>query len=150
MRERFQTVRTWLQDRGAAWGAFRIALGIVLFYQGVYFMRNPSQVANWLEVLPSEALRDYVTYGELIGGLFLIVGCLTRVAALAQLPIFAYLAGLTLISAHSEPMATLLYSLLPCVALILCVTFGAGRYSVDRVWRTALKHSTPVSASTAS
>ncbi len=66
----------------------RIALGVLLFYQGVYFMSNLSLLTDLYE--PIESITDnvllvhYIAPAHFVGGVLIVFGLLTRWAVLAQ------------------------------------------------------------------
>tara|TARA_R100001369_G_scaffold90995_1_gene131024 strand:+ start:892 stop:1314 length:423 start_codon:yes stop_codon:yes gene_type:complete len=112
----------------------RMALGILLFYQGVYFMSNLSLLADLygpIELITDNVLLvHYIAPAHFIGGVLIVFGLLTRWAVLAQLPI---LIGAVLINFIGE-MDTYNF-LLSSSVLLLCVFFlfyGSGKHSVDK------------------
>jgi len=131
--------RQWLVDHEDAFrDLVRIYLGIGLFIKGVYFMSHQDDLNQLLQRLDSAsfaqaAAAHVVIPVHLVGGILLALGLLTRVAALAQIPIllgavfYVYLPKMTLI----EPRQNLEFSLLVLFLLVLLFLFGAGRYSLD-------------------
>src|SRR5436190_15345803 len=70
----------------------RMYLGIGLFVKGIFFMAHRDYLVNLLEdsgnlVIAPVTVAHYVIPVHILGGLLLALGLLTRVAALAQLPI---------------------------------------------------------------
>src|SRR4051812_11482770 len=69
----------------------RIALGVILLIKGIYFISH----AQLLKELILESrfatgvgfLAAYTTFAHLFGGVFLILGLLTRWAAVLQVPV---------------------------------------------------------------
>src|SRR5262245_51014957 len=70
----------------------RIYLGLGLFIKAVYFMAHRELLEQLLEtsnnkLFAQAAVAHYVIPVHLLGGLMLAFGILTRVAALAQIPV---------------------------------------------------------------
>lgn len=112
----------------------RIALGIFLFYKGVYFMSNLPLLLDLYEpvkpVLGDMLLVHYIAPAHFVGGVLIIFGLLTRWAILAQLPI---LIGAVLINFIGEMHVTNL--LLSTTVLLICIFFlffGSGKHSMDK------------------
>ncbi len=112
----------------------RIALGIFLFYKGVYFMSNLPLLLDLYEpvkpVLGDMLLVHYIAPAHFVGGVLIIFGLLTRWAILAQLPI---LIGAVLINFIGEMHVTNL--VLSTSVLIVCIFFlffGSGKHSLDK------------------
>ena len=112
----------------------RMALGILLFYQGVYFMSNLSLLTDLyrpLEVITDNVLLvHYIAPAHFIGGVLIVFGLLTRWAVIAQLPI---LIGAVSINFIGE-MNTNNF-LLSSIVLLVCIFFlfyGSGKHSVDK------------------
>src|SRR5215207_5481985 len=85
--------RTWVENHPfAPLELVRVYLGVGLFIKGLFFLRNPEVLDTMLQaaVLPSLPISaaTYVIWAHLLGGALLAAGFLTRVAALAQMPIF--------------------------------------------------------------
>ncbi|MEX0684536.1 MAG: DoxX family protein [Balneolales bacterium] len=112
----------------------RMILGALLFYQGYYFVENISDIYILIEdSLPVSAfiIAHYVVAGHLVGGLMLIFGLLTRLAALIQFPI---LLGAVFVVQNPEvfgPSTERQYALLVLVLLIVFFFYGGGKGSVD-------------------
>ncbi|NNE32916.1 MAG: DoxX family protein [Winogradskyella sp.] len=112
----------------------RVALGIFLFYQGVYFMSNLPLLMELYEpikpLIGDVLLVHYIAPAHFVGGLLIVFGLLTRWAIIAQLPI---LIGAVLINIVGE-MNTSNF-LLATLVLLICLFFlfyGSGRHSVDK------------------
>ena len=70
----------------------RMYLGVGLFVKGLYFLMHKEEMLKLLEgadnvVFAQAAVGHYVIPVHLVGGLLLAIGLLTRLAALAQMPI---------------------------------------------------------------
>ena len=112
----------------------RVALGIFIFYKGVYFMSNIHVLIDLYEPIKSVAgdmlLVHYIAPAHFVGGFLIVIGLLTRWAVIAQLPI---LIGAVLINFIGEMNTTNL--MLSSSVLLISVFFlfyGSGRHSVDK------------------
>ncbi|TYP71600.1 DoxX family protein [Aquimarina intermedia] len=112
----------------------RIALGIFLFYKGVFFMSNIRLLINLYDpirsVIGDVVLVHYIAPAHFVGGFLIVFGLLTRWAILAQLPI---LIGAVLINFIGEMIPANLF--LSSFVLIVCIFFlfyGSGKHSVDK------------------
>ncbi len=112
----------------------RVALGVFLFYKGVYFMSNLPMLMELYEpmkpVFGDMMLVHYIAPAHFVGGFLIVVGLLTRWAIIAQLPI---LIVAVLINFIGEMNTNNL--LLSSSVLLICVFFlfyGSGRHSVDK------------------
>ncbi|PKA84547.1 DoxX-like protein [Ulvibacter sp. MAR_2010_11] len=112
----------------------RIALGIFLFYKGVYFMSNLPVLIDLFEPFESLAgdvlLVHYIAPAHFVGGVLIAVGLLTRWAIIAQLPI---LVGAVLINFIGEMNTfNLFLSTLVLLLSIFFLFFGSGKHSIDK------------------
>ena len=129
----------WADTHPKVWlDCVRIYLGLGLFIRGLFIITNTR--AEFIQALIQRleypwlitaGILHYVALAHLIGGLMLIVGLLTRIAAWVQIPI---LVGALLIH-RSDGLMTMGQSLeLSALVLFLLITFalaGAGPLSVD-------------------
>ncbi len=130
----------WAESHRDLWlDCVRIYLGLALFARGVLlvfdvrtdFFLNLLSHANqpWLV---TGALLHYVTLAHFVGGILLTVGLLTRVAALAQIPI---LAGAVFIVHRQDGLFALGQSLelsaLVLFLLVVVLISGPGPLSID-------------------
>ncbi|MTE27366.1 DoxX family protein [Winogradskyella ouciana] len=112
----------------------RIALGILLFYQGVYFMSNLPLLLKLYEpikpLIGDVWIVHYIAPAHFVGGFLIVFGLLTRWAIVAQLPI---LIGAVLINFIGE--MDVRNFILTTSVLIVCIFFlfyGSGKHSVDK------------------
>ena len=123
----------WLDNnQNLAYSLIRVFLGIALFVRGWIFFADPGTVT---ELAREETLFmwfSYVTLGHLLGGLFLMVGLQTRLAALLQVPI---LFGAVFIVHADQNLAavgqSLELSVMVLILLIVYTLFGSGSFSLD-------------------
>lgn len=112
----------------------RVALGVFLFYKGVYFMSNLPVLLELYEpvkpVLGDMMLVHYIAPAHFVGGALIVFGLLTRWAIIAQLPV---LLGAFVINFIGEMNTTNL--IVSSTVLLVCIFFlfyGSGRHSVDK------------------
>jgi putative oxidoreductase len=115
----------------------RVLFGAFIFYKGIYFLEDTHYMYELIRNVSAEGtyfvLVHYVALAHICGGLFIMMGLLTRYCALVQLPI---LAGATLINFMGVMNASNL--LQAGIGLILCIFFvfyGSGRHSIDHSLR---------------
>jgi uncharacterized membrane protein YphA (DoxX/SURF4 family) len=135
----WKTTRVWLEERRDIWiDVLRIYLGIGLFIRGLVFFMSGSQVMfrnfpgdgayQWLS---SSLVMHYVVLAHLCGGVLLAFGLLTRLAAVAQVPV---LIGAVILHAPDGIFAlgqSLEFAAFVLVTLLFIVAVGPGRLSVD-------------------
>lgn len=126
----------------------RIYLGLGLIGKAIYFMANPDYFtrlmtqAGDLWFAPAMTVH-YVILAHLVGGLFLILGLLTRLAAAIQVPIlvgavfYVYMPKMV----SPGPRQDLEFSALVLFLLIVIMIRGAGRFSLDHyISRKSMMH----------
>src|SRR6185436_7020761 len=97
MQERMQRFIPWADAHREYWlDCVRIYLGLGLFARGLLMITNtsPGYIVDFFERagqswswLGTGFLMHYVMVAHFVGGLLLVLGFLTRIAALAQIPI---------------------------------------------------------------
>ena len=133
-----QKFNAWLDEyREIAFDLIRIYLGIGLLVRGVLFLFNVSIfVALLPEDSPSWLNAEWVHLGvagsHILGGLAIMVGFWTRIAALSQIPILFGAVFLSLGSLFSASQSLELSSLV-LFMLLLVVICGSGSWSIDRL-----------------
>jgi putative oxidoreductase len=113
--------------------ALRILFGAFIFIKGVYFLDQSDYLYSIFKNVGGQGtyfvIVHYVAICHLCGGIFIMLGLLTRWASLLQLPI---LIGAVLINfAGGMNLSNLLQA---AAALAICsffVYYGSGRHSVD-------------------
>lgn len=114
----------------------RAYLGIGLFVRGILFVSQPELVLGYLQDLQGwflpYALVHFVAIAHLCGGVMLALGLATRLAAAIQVPILFGAVFLV----HSQGGLldvgqSLEFSGLVLALLLVYLTFGSGRLSVD-------------------
>jgi putative oxidoreductase len=130
-------IETWGESHQSKWFAFfRIILGFIIFAKGVIFIQNTdalySMIANSASDLYAVMLTHFVALAHLMGGLLIILGLLTRVAVLVQIPIL--LGAIIFVNAQKgffSIQSELGLSIIVLVMLFFFLVFGSGRFSVD-------------------
>jgi putative oxidoreductase len=130
-------IRNWGDHHHPAWlDFFRVALGVILFYKGVSFLRDTDGIASIVSSgfrgWSSFALVHYVAFAHLVGGVLIAIGMLTRIAILFQIPIV--LGAIVFLNANRGVFSIyseLLLSIVVLFALILFLIVGPGPYSFD-------------------
>lgn len=133
-----EKIRTPLQTldehNSIAYSLIRTMLGFALFIRGWIYVVDPSRLT---ELGAGEALTmwfPYLAFAHLVGGMLLIVGLLSRLAAIIQIPV---LAGAVFVINFDLGLASTNQSLdlsaLIFVLLIVISLFGSGSYSLDKV-----------------
>lgn len=135
---------SWLRSHPDAFlDLVRMFLGVALFMKGVFFMAHREQLLELIDragtwsIFPI-TLAHYVIPAHLVGGVLLTLGLLTRLAALAQLPMlfaavfYVYLPRVLAIEGRQNFEFTALVFFL----VLLVSAFGSGRWSLDQVLKT--------------
>jgi uncharacterized membrane protein YphA (DoxX/SURF4 family) len=132
--EQIERARHWIDARrDLALEAVRMYLGVALIAKGLAFATDRAQLAS-VDQLGWAAgfAAHYVVPAHIVGGLFLLIGFLTRAAAIVNVPI---LLGAVLFVHGAQGLFSAAGSLeLDMLVLFLLLVFtvvGAGRYSVD-------------------
>lgn len=113
----------------------RMFLGALIFYKGYYFVENISEIYAMIEQtmqISAYIVAHYVVVAHLVGGILLITGLLTRLAAFIQIPV---LLGAVIFVHRGEFLmgsgTDLEYALLVLVLLTVFFFYGGGRLSLD-------------------
>jgi len=118
----------------------RMYLGVGLFAKGLYFVMHKEEMQKLLEgaenvVFAQGAVAHYVIPVHLVGGLLLAIGLLTRLAALAQMPIligavfYVWMPRVLFF----EQRQNFEFAALVLFLLALIFVYGGGRLSVDQL-----------------
>lgn len=118
--------------------AVRILLGLFLLLKGYAFLQNMAYL-KW--ILATHALINlspgvisfimfYVIFFHMTGGTLIMLGILTRLASLVQLPIIV--GAIFMINIFKSPLNTELWlSVLSGVLLLVFILIGSGPLSLD-------------------
>jgi putative oxidoreductase len=121
----------------------RIVLGLILLLKGLFFISHALQLKEMILESRFAAgvgfLAVYITVAHLFGGVFLILGLLTRIAAIIQIPV---LLGALFFILPQQGGASFgsdfIFSFLVLLALIYLLWKGAGELSMDEYLKTHL------------
>lgn len=140
--QKLSAFTTWADSRRDLWlDCVRIYLGLGLLARGIIIVGNvrtdffidmlSRSGEQWLV---SGAMLHYVAIAHFVGGLMLVAGFLTRLAAIAQIPI---LAGAVFIVHRQDGLfamgQSLEFSALVLFLLVVIAVAGAGKLSLDYV-----------------
>ena len=115
----------------------RIALGIFLCYKGIDFLTHMSDLISLMYSQGSTAPFFYLLAGHyaaavhILGGIFLTLGVMTRLACVIQIPVM--LGAIFFISTNQEmlrPYSELALSVIILLLLIYFLIAGNGPWSV--------------------
>ena len=129
----------WLEERlDCCFELLRIYLGAGLLSKGVLFAGDPGQMTTYMTEgrLDAQAaiIAHYVVVAHVMGGVLLLLGLLTRLAALVNVPV---LLGAVVFVHQREGLFTrtqgLEFALFVLFTLVLITWYGPGRWSLDRV-----------------
>lgn len=120
------------QHHNYAYSFLRIFVGGALFMRGLLFISDPHKLTQLAGSEQFFWMYSYIAIVHLIGGLLLVIGLFTRLAALIQIPIllgavfFVHLSKGFLASGQSLELSVLVLFL-----LIVFFLFGSGDLSFD-------------------
>jgi putative oxidoreductase len=114
---------------------FRAILGLLLFIKGVYFAFNTQHLGELIEESRFNFNNDFLVYfisiSHLLGGAFISLGLLTRLAIVLQLPV---LLAAVIFNIQSQAFGNVLELFLAVFILVLLVYYlvkGPGKVSMD-------------------
>ncbi len=131
--ERINRILTWLNDnQRLAYSLIRSFLGMALFVRGWIFFTDPGAVTALAGDNALFMWYSYVTMGHLIGGFLLMMGLLTRIGALMQIPILFGAVFMVHTGQHlASPGQSLELAVMVLVLLAVFFLFGPGPFSLD-------------------
>ncbi|MBC8172804.1 MAG: DoxX family protein [Chitinophagales bacterium] len=114
----------------------RIVLGLVLFAKGFTYVSNTAVLSELLQnsrfPMQNMILVHYIAFAHLIGGILVMIGLLTRIAVLFQIPIL--LGAVIFVHAPDGMLSAesnMLLALLVLGMLVFYFIYGSGPWSVD-------------------
>jgi putative oxidoreductase len=133
-----QKMDQWAYAHHPRWIDFlRIALGVILFIKGFFFIRNTDALVELLKNSRFEwvsfALAHYVAFAHLVGGIMITIGLFTRLAVVIQLPVL--LGAVIFINSKAgffSINSELPFSIIILVMLIFFFIYGSGPASADQ------------------
>ncbi len=134
-----QQIRTWGATHHPRWLVIvRIALGLFLFARGISFMRDTQMLERMiyggqsLHENSTHYLPILICWANLLSGFFLMIGLMTRLVALIQIPI---LIGAIIFNAAQKggyvPQSELWLAILTLLLVIFFLIEGSGPISLD-------------------
>jgi len=119
-------------NKDIAYALIRIFLGAALMVRGLFLFLNPEALTKIVDDNSLNMYFSWIAIAHLLGGLMLLLGLLTRLGALIQLPEVAYAVffihakqGL-MMGGQSFELATMTLFL-----LLVILVYGAGPLSLD-------------------
>jgi len=121
----------------------RVVLGISLIYKSMAFFKSASELENYFaeqEMLKNMTwLTNVIPWVHLVGGILIVFGLFTRMAALVQIPIlFGAVIFVNLKQGLYGSSSDLPFSFLILVLVITFSFVGGGYYSLDNTYRKPL------------
>ena len=124
-----QRLEYWGDRHHPRWMDFiRIALGIFLFYKGIDFLMNMSDLVTLMSINTTFNSFLYILIGHLVvfihilGGIFLMIGFYTRLASIVQIPIL--LGAIILLGVRAGAMRPYSDILITVIVLLLLIYFA--------------------------
>lgn len=114
----------------------RIILGIILIAKGIFFISHAQQLKDLILTSRFSGwvgfLTAYVTFAHLFGGVFIIIGLFTRIAALIQVPVLLG-ALFFILPVHeiNDMGSDIILSLIVLGLLVYVLRKGSGTISMD-------------------
>ena len=125
----------------------RIVLGFILFWKGISFIRDSSDLQLMLQRMSIGAIHEnsewiafLITYINLLGGLFILVGLFTKTSCIVQIPIL--IGAVFFVNTKdglNQSTSELVLSAVVLVLLILFAIKGSGVLSADEYFRSYYK-----------
>jgi putative oxidoreductase len=114
---------------------FRALLGLFLFVKGIYFVFDNQHLSELIQHSKFNYYADFLAYfisiSHLVGGAFIAIGLLTRIAIILQLPVLFAAVIFNLTSKTFGSPFELFLALLILVMLIYYLINGPGKISMD-------------------
>jgi putative oxidoreductase len=133
-----QRLEFWGDRHHPKWmDIIRIALGVFLCYKGIDFLGHMSDLVSVMYTQTSTAPFFYLLAGHyaaaahILGGIFLTLGVMTRIACIIQIPVL--LGAIFFISTNQEmlrPYSELALTVIILLLLIYFLIAGNGPWSV--------------------
>ena len=125
----------------------RIALGFILFWKGITFIRDSSDLQLMLQRMSigvihenTEWIAFLITYLNLLGGLFIAVGLFTKTSCIVQIPIlFGAVFFVNTKHGLNQSTSELILSVIVLILLIVFAIKGSGVISADEYFRSYYK-----------
>jgi len=128
---------------------FRVALGLILFWKAIVFIRDTTLLQAMIENTGigffsnnASSLAFIVAYLTLLCGLFILSGLFTRTSSIVQIPIL--IVAIFFVNARNIGQSNfeLVISVVVLILLIVFAIKGSGTLSADEFFRTYYKAGT--------
>lgn len=127
-----------------AFDIVRVLVGVAIFTKGLFFIMNLDVLLKIMDRghmdFAQQFLARYIGLAHLAGGLLLMIGMLTRLAALVQIPVL--LGAIVMVHMREGFFSTssdLEYVMLLLIVHTILVVVGGGPLSVDAMLERNLK-----------
>jgi putative oxidoreductase len=131
-----QQIHRWSLTHHPRWlVVLRVALGVCLFFKGIFFLANTSTleelVKGSLVANRSDWMVIFITWSHLLGGFLIVIGLLTRWAALLNVPIL--MGAVIFINTQRDSFGNfeLPFAFIVLLLLIFFLVEGGGPISLD-------------------
>ncbi|HET7117777.1 MAG TPA: DoxX family protein [Hanamia sp.] len=125
---------------------FRVALGLILFWKAIVFIRNTTLLQSLIQNTGigifsknSEALAFIVAYLTLLCGFFILSGLFTRISSIVQIPILFVAIFFVNSKSIDQGIFEIILSVVALFLLILFAIKGSGAISADEYFRSYYK-----------
>lgn len=131
-----QQIHRWSLTHHPSWlVVLRVVLGICLFFKGIFFLANTSTLAEMVKgslvANRSDWMVIFITWSHLLGGFLILVGLLTRWAALLNVPILMGAVIFINTQRYSFGNFELPFAIIVLLLLVLFLVEGGGPISLD-------------------
>ena len=111
---------------------FRILLGVYILYKGVYFTQHTDLLIEYIEPVNVGMTKLFLVHiiamSHIAGGVLLIFGLFTRIAALFQLPI---LIGAIVANYVLGDITEFTISIVVLSFILYFIVFGSAKFALD-------------------
>jgi uncharacterized membrane protein YphA (DoxX/SURF4 family) len=129
-----QRVEHWGDAHHPQWlDLIRIALGAFLCYKGVDFLMNMGTMLDLITnrmsfgSFTSMLMSNYIAFAQILGGILLVLGALTRFACLIQIPIL--LGAIFFVNSDLyRPFSALALPIIVLLLLLMFLVIGNGKW----------------------
>lgn len=128
----------WEDKNPVLFLVLRVVLGFILVIRGIYFLTTIEPLYHLIkgsklsELNMNMPLALFICWVHTLGGTFIILGLLTRVAVWAQIPIvLGAIIFINLSQSLSVTFPGLLLAVFVLILLILFAVAGGGKFSMD-------------------
>jgi putative oxidoreductase len=128
---------------------FRVALGLILFWKGIAFIRDTALLELLIQRTGigifsqnAKVLSFIISYLSLLCGLFILTGLFTKTSSIVQIPILFVAVFFVNFKRIGDSNFEFLLSIIVLILLILFAIKGSGTLSADEFFRTYYKAGT--------